>query len=88
MESNPATPPRMSGVCLRYAPPGLDEERSAKLHARVAQRLEQLGRFWFATTVLKGRTFLRVNIVNFRTRSEHVDELFALLAEECPRALE
>jgi glutamate/tyrosine decarboxylase-like PLP-dependent enzyme len=82
-----ATAPRMSGVCLRYAPEGLDEERSARLHQRVAQRLEELGRFWFSTTVMKGRTWLRINIVNFRTRAEHMDELFALLQEECPKAL-
>jgi glutamate/tyrosine decarboxylase-like PLP-dependent enzyme len=86
-EFESATPPRMSGVCLRYAPDGLDEARSAKLHARVAQRLEELGRFWFSTTVMKGRTWLRINIVNFRTREEHMDELFALLQEECPKAL-
>jgi aromatic-L-amino-acid/L-tryptophan decarboxylase len=86
-EFESATPPRMSGVCLRYAPDGLDEARSAKLHARVAQRLEELGRFWFSTTVMKGRTWLRINIVNFRTRNEHMDELFALLQEECPKAL-
>jgi aromatic-L-amino-acid decarboxylase len=86
-EFESATPPRMSGVCLRYLAPGLDEERSARLHARVAQRLEELGRFWFGTTVMKGRTWLRVNIVNFRTRAEHMDELFALLQAECPRAL-
>ncbi|TAH38232.1 MAG: aspartate aminotransferase family protein [Planctomycetota bacterium] len=80
-----ATPPRMSGVCLRYEC-GLDERRSAALHARVAQRMETLGRFWFSTTVMKGVTFFRVNVVNFRTRPEHMDELFALLRAECVRA--
>lgn len=81
-----ATPPRMSGVCLRYAPQGLDEPLAARVHQRVAQRLEEIGRFWFATTELKGQSFLRINIVNFRTREEHVDELFGLLRVECARA--
>lgn len=86
-----ATPPKMSGVCLRYVCPrieGLDEDRSAKLHARVVQRMEEIGRFWFSTTVLKGRTHFRINIVNFRTRAEHIDELFAMLRRECERAMD
>ncbi len=82
-----ATPPCMSGVCLRYEPEELDEERSARLHVRVAQRMEEIGRFWFSTTVLKGQTFFRINIVNFRTRPEHIDELFGLLRTECESAL-
>ena len=48
--------------------------------------MEEIGRFWFSTTVLKGRTHFRINIVNFRTRAEHIDELFALLRRECERA--
>jgi len=80
----PATEPRMSAVCLRYAPPGEgDDAKLAALHARVARRVEEGGRFWFGTTVTKGKTWFRVNPVNFRTRLAHMDELFALLTEEC-----
>ncbi|HEX6069802.1 MAG TPA: aminotransferase class I/II-fold pyridoxal phosphate-dependent enzyme [Longimicrobiaceae bacterium] len=75
--------PAMSAVCLRYAPPGLEEEDASGLHARVARRVEASGRFWISTTVLKGRTWFRVNPVNFRTRREDMDELFALLEREC-----
>jgi aromatic-L-amino-acid decarboxylase len=82
-----ATPPRMSGVCLRYVPQGLDAAAAAALHVRVVQRLEELGRFWLSTAVLKGRTHFRINIVNLRTRAEHMDELFGLLRRECERAL-
>jgi aromatic-L-amino-acid decarboxylase len=81
-----ATPPRMSGVCLRYVREGLDEPASAALHARVVQRLEERGRFWLSTAVLKGRTYFRVNIVNLRTRAAHMDELLGMLREECERA--
>jgi len=45
--------------------------------------VEQSGRFWISTTELKGRTWFRINPVNFRTREEHVEELFALLGKEC-----
>jgi aromatic-L-amino-acid decarboxylase len=79
----PATPPRMSAVCLRYRRAGMDEERLARLHALVARRVEEDGRFWISTTVLKGRTWFRINPVNFRTRPEHMDALFELLTAEC-----
>jgi glutamate/tyrosine decarboxylase-like PLP-dependent enzyme len=82
----PATEPRMSAVCVRYAPSGWEEPRLAALHARVARRVEESGRFWFGTTMLKGRTWFRVNPVNFRTRLEHMDELFEFLSDECDRA--
>jgi len=82
----PAVKPRMSAVCLRYRPSGLDEEVLARLHAEVARRIEDGGRFWISTTVLKGRTWFRINPVNFRTRLEHMDELFELLCRECAAA--
>jgi len=79
----PAVRPPMSAVCIRYCPPGLDEAHLARLHADVARRIEAGGRFWISTTVLKGKTWFRVNPVNFRTRLEHMDELFDLLKREC-----
>jgi glutamate/tyrosine decarboxylase-like PLP-dependent enzyme len=80
--------PPMSAVCLRYEPSqGLDEPRLAELHAAVARRVEESGRFWFSTTVLKGLSWFRINPVNLHTRLADVDELFGLLVVECERAL-
>jgi len=81
-----ARKPPMSSVCLRYTGGRLEEPERAKLHHQVAERAEAQGRFWFATTLLKGRTYFRINPVNFRTRAEHMDELCAYLLKEC-RAL-
>ena len=72
----PASSPSMSAICIRFKGAGLDEPKSKELHAEVAQRVEQSGRFWMATTELKGRTWFRINPVNFRTRKEHMEELF------------
>jgi aromatic-L-amino-acid/L-tryptophan decarboxylase len=80
-----ATLPRMSAVCIRYRDPDLDERQLAALHADVARRIEEAGRFWISTTTLKEHTWFRVNPVNFRTRMEHMDALFATLLEECRR---
>ncbi|HEV8376047.1 MAG TPA: aminotransferase class I/II-fold pyridoxal phosphate-dependent enzyme, partial [Candidatus Polarisedimenticolia bacterium] len=82
----PAVKPRMSAVCIRYRPEGWEEDRLGPLHARVARSVEQEGRFWISTTMLKDKTWFRINPVNFRTRLEHMDQLFESLIRECGRA--
>ena len=81
-----AVRPRMSAVCVRYAPAGLGEPEATRLHREVAARIERGGKFWLGTTDLKGRTWFRICPVNFRTRPEHIDLLFETLERECPRA--
>jgi aromatic-L-amino-acid/L-tryptophan decarboxylase len=82
-EFEPASIPPMSAICIRYKGAGLSEAESKNLHAEVAQHVEQGGRFWISTTELKGKSWFRINPVNFRTRQEHVEELFTLLQQEC-----
>ncbi|MEX2582727.1 MAG: aminotransferase class I/II-fold pyridoxal phosphate-dependent enzyme [Gemmatimonadota bacterium] len=81
-----ATEPPMSAICIRYTGGELAEPERARLHAAVARRVEESGRFWISTTVLKGHTWFRINPVNFRTRTEHVEGLFAMLRAECGAA--
>jgi len=78
--------PTMSAVCLRWVDERLDQAALARLHRVVARRIEERGRFWFATTTMKDRWWFRVCPVNLRTRLEHMDELFAALEEECTAA--
>ena len=78
-----AVRPLMSAICIRYQPRGMEEEELAQIHREVARRIEEGGRFWISTTVLKGRSWFRINPVNFRTRPEDMDELFDLLHREC-----
>jgi aromatic-L-amino-acid/L-tryptophan decarboxylase len=82
-EFEPACAPPMSAICIRYKGADISDDDSKNLHAEVARRVEQSGRFWISTTELKGKTWFRINPVNFRTRQEHMDALFALLRSEC-----
>ena len=82
-EFEPASKPPMSAICIRYKNPVVSEAESKELHAEVAKHVEQSGRFWISTTELKGKSWFRINPVNFRTRKEHMDELFQLLKQEC-----
>jgi aromatic-L-amino-acid decarboxylase len=87
-EFEAASEPPMSAICIRYRRADLDETQSRELHAEVARRIEQSGKFWFSTTELKGKTWFRINPVNFRTRTEHIDQLLALLEDECHSLLQ
>ena len=86
-EFETASNPPMSAICIRFKDPTLDDADGKDLHAEVAQRVEQSGRFWMSTTELKGKTWFRINPVNFRTRQEHMEQLFALLEQECHAVL-
>lgn len=87
-EFEPASDPPMSAICIRHRGADPDEAQSKELHAEVARRVEQGGRFWISTTELKGKTWFRINPVNFRTRTEHMDQLLALLKQECELVLQ
>jgi glutamate/tyrosine decarboxylase-like PLP-dependent enzyme len=65
---------------FRYRPQdrSLSDEVLDRVNRRIINRLVGEGSFFLAPTILKGRTALRVAIVNFRTREE---DLTALLDE-------
>ena len=73
----------MSAICIRYNPEGLTNEELTKLHIDVAARIEKEGHFWFATTILKGKTWFRINPVNIHTTIETMDALFNTLQQYC-----
>jgi aromatic-L-amino-acid/L-tryptophan decarboxylase len=83
-----ACEPPLSAICIRYRGADHDQAQSRKLHAEVARRVEESGKFWFSTTELKGKMYFRISPVNFRTRTEHIDQLLAFLEKECCSALE
>ena len=73
----------MSAICIRYSAADAMGIDAKQLHARVVARVEKSGRFWISTTELKGKTWFRINPVNFRTKQEHMEGLLDLLREEC-----
>src|SRR6201994_4289047 len=86
-EFEAASKPPMSAICIRYRNAELNEAESKRLHALVVERIEKSGKFWISTTDLKDKTWFRINPVNFRTRTEHMEQLLALLEQECRSAL-
>jgi len=68
---------------LRDAPGPVQDE----VQQRLQQRIERGGRAWLATTVLRGRRVLRININSVLTQAQHIDELVVLLQREGAAAL-
>jgi aromatic-L-amino-acid decarboxylase len=81
-----ATEPKMSAICIRYKGNEMTNEELSKLHYEVAARIEKEGKFWFATTELKGKTYFRINPVNIYTTIETMEALFKTLQEYCEKA--
>ena len=82
-------PARLSTVCLRARPPGIDDEAEiAALNQRVMARVNAAGRHFISHTALRGRMTLHVAIGNLRTQERHVRELWeelqSSLAAELP----
>ncbi len=77
-------PPVLSIVGFRYRPSGrgLGETELDLLNRQIVNRLVGSGAFFLAPTLLKGRTAMRVAIVNFRTREEDI----RALVDEAARA--
>lgn len=76
--------------CARFLPGGLSAAPGPvqdEVQQRLQQRIERDGRAWLATTVLRGRRVLRININSVLTRAEHIDELLVLLQREGNAAL-
>jgi aromatic-L-amino-acid decarboxylase len=87
-EFEPACEPPLSAICIRFRGADLDQAQSRALHTEVAKRIEQSGKFWFSTTELKGKMYFRISPVNFRTRTEHMDQLLTFLERECHSVLQ
>ncbi len=76
-------PAPLQTVCLRHVPPALagDEEALAAHNAALVARVTASGRYYFGTSVLKGRLIVRVSVGAQPTEREHVAGLWAALQE-------
>lgn len=71
--------PDFALLCFRYAPPGSSPEQADEWNRHIQRAVEASGEAWFATTVLRGRKVLRINIESFRTTRADIDRLLAAI---------
>ena len=76
-------PAPLQTVCLRHVPPALagDEEALATHNAAVVQSINDDGRFYYGTSVLKGMLIQRVSVGAQPTEREDVEAFWAALQE-------
>ena len=76
-------PAPLQTVCLRHVPPALagDEEALAAHNAAVVQSINDDGRFYYGTSVLKGRLIQRVSVGAQPTERGDVEAFWAVLQE-------
>ncbi len=76
--------------CFRFTPTDSETINDAErddLQRALQQRIEQSGKAWISTTVLKHRRALRVNVNSFLTERRHVDDLVELLQREAAQLI-
>ena len=76
-------PAPLQTVSLRHVPPPLagDEESLAAHNAAIVARVTAGGRYYFGTSLLKGRLIIRVSVGAQPTEREHVAGAWAALQE-------
>jgi glutamate/tyrosine decarboxylase-like PLP-dependent enzyme len=67
--------------CFRFAPAGTSPEEQDDLNRAIQRHVEASGEAWFATTVLRGRKVLRINIESFRTTEQDVHRTIDAIAD-------
>lgn len=72
-----AMEPQSNIVCFRYL--GKGEEELNALNARLRKKLVEAGKFYIVQTALRGKTWLRVTLVNPVTKEEDLETLLGHL---------
>ena len=75
-----ALEPQCNIVCFRYL--GNGEEDLNALNARLRKALVEEGKYYIVQTILRGKTWLRVTLVNPGTREEDLEGLLDVLVEK------
>ncbi len=78
-------PVRLSIVCFRYLPAGLDPDRDGSridaVNEAIFERAEAEGRVGIGRVTIMGVTALRACCVKYRTEREHVEHLLSVVRE-------
>jgi aromatic-L-amino-acid/L-tryptophan decarboxylase len=73
------TPVTFSLVVFRWQPEGMSDDEANAENARLAEAASATGRVFLGTTVLEGKTVLRLAVGNVGTGEQHVDGAWEVL---------
>jgi aromatic-L-amino-acid decarboxylase len=66
---------------LRVISPGLEEREIAAVHEAIVAQLVADGKYWISTTVVSGRSVIRLMVISYLTEPRHVDGLWEQLQQ-------
>lgn len=75
------SPAQLAVVCFRYRDPARSPEQLDRLHLELVERMIAGGYAVLTSTVLRGRTVLRLCTINPRSRPEEIEQTVARLEE-------
>ncbi|HLJ85891.1 MAG TPA: aminotransferase class V-fold PLP-dependent enzyme [Candidatus Angelobacter sp.] len=76
-----ASPQVLPIVNLRLSLPGATEEEIRADHEAIVEATTREGRRWISTTIVNGKSVLRVMVISYLTEPRHLDELKIALTE-------
>lgn len=79
-----ATEPEGNIVCFRYAPPFIADANAFQAQVRAA--IVKEGSYYIVKTVLRGKTYLRVTLINPRTELSDLEALLDRVEAEAAKA--
>ena len=75
-------PPELSIVTYRWAPKGMDLEKSNRINQAIVDGVRRDGRIFLSSTMLDGRFTLRLAVLAFRTHRRTIDLALRVLREQ------
>jgi glutamate/tyrosine decarboxylase-like PLP-dependent enzyme len=80
-----AAPQVLPIVNLRVKLPGSDESQIRAAHEAIVHEVTHDGRRWISSTVVGGRSVIRMMVISYLTRHRHLEELMIALTEAAQR---
>jgi L-2,4-diaminobutyrate decarboxylase len=80
-----ATAPESNIVCFRWTGQGGGTDRENEVNGRIRQELLGEGRFYLVQTSLRGKSYLRVSLMNPFTTEAHLAEMLDAIARVAQR---
>jgi aromatic-L-amino-acid decarboxylase len=76
-----AAPQVLPIINFRLKLPDANEEERRALHEAVVHEVTRDGRRWISTTLVNGRSVIRVMVISYLTAHRHLEDLMAALAQ-------
>jgi aromatic-L-amino-acid decarboxylase len=82
-----AAPQILPIINFRVKLPNANEEERRALHEAIVHEVTRDGRRWISTTLVNGRSVIRMMVISYLTTHRHLEDLMAALAEAAKKCI-